>query len=163
MMTLDKKHRYNLRKDIEFIESYNPQVQVVEKPEIEELEQVAKLSIDRFTAKEEDSNFLDPKRAQAFAENLKYSGDYKVRFLKLIIQNRVVASDMVLTYKNVYTVPRGGCDANRFPGIGNYMVYLNFKDALANGFTEVDCLQTDDGGYKHRLFDPRPLSKYEAH
>ncbi|HLL61076.1 MAG TPA: GNAT family N-acetyltransferase [Candidatus Nitrosocosmicus sp.] len=159
---LTKKHRYNLRRDVKHIESFTPRIEFVGDKNLDDFNTLVNLSLKRFEALSEPSDFTIPEKKQAFINIIKNSGIYDVKFMKAYIKNQVVAVDLIITYKNIYNPIRGGADSNTYPGLGSFMVYENFKDAIAQKFSWVDCLQTDCGGYKKRLFNARSMMKFEV-
>lgn len=158
---LTKKHRYNLRRDVKNIEQHNPKIEFVEGKDLDLFEKLVDLSLKRFSAMDEPSDFTVPEKKQAFKNIIQNSGLYDVKFMKASVKDEIVAVDLILSYRNIYNPIRGGADSNNYPGLGSYMVYENFKDAIANKFAWLDCLQTDCGGYKKRLFNARSMMMFE--
>jgi hypothetical protein len=162
LASLSKKHRYNLKRDCKYIESFNPQIEFVEGKSMDDLNTLIELSIKRFEVLEEPSDFIIPEKVQAFKNIVENSNTYNVKFMKASIEGKVVAVDLIVTYNNIYYPIRGGADSNTYPGLGSFMIYENFKDAIKNKFSWIDTLQTDCGGYKKRLFNARSLMKYDS-
>ncbi len=153
LKTIPKKYRYNLKKDYLRICDYNPRIEFVTQisDDLNEFEEFKKLSIGRFSSKN-GSDLVNNERVEAFKAFIKNRGVYQIKFIKVYIQNRLAASDLILMYNKTYYTPRSSCDIDRFSGIGNFMFYLEFEDAIKNGFEKIDCLQVDYG-YKHRYFE----------
>lgn len=156
----DKKARYNLRTAYRDIMDLNPTVEYVH--EYEEFEKymwmLRDLSMGRFTKPEDLSSFADEREVKGYLELFKLQGEFELGLFVVKIGGHVGAIDIVAMYKNYYYMFTGANDLNRFPGIGMYMVYLEFADAMKRGSTVVDCLQ-GDFGWKHRYFNGYPLLK----
>lgn len=157
LSTFEKKDRYNLRSDYAQIEAMNPRVAITEGKDFEKMDMMIKMNIERFSKDPEDeSDFVDKERRRTYRQMLDNAGSYKAKFIEVYIQNHLAAIDFIVTYKDRYYTMKGSNDINRFSGIGNYMVYIEFEDALKEGFSTVDCLQMDNG-WKHRYFDQKEL------
>lgn len=161
LLSLDKKHRYNLKRDYHQILNFHPQIEVLENNNFAEFKQVIKLSNYRFNGEgEEESDLIDARRIDAYRAILSESGIYKTKFIKVVIQDYLAAVDLNVVYKERYYTLRGGNDVERFPGIGNFMVYLEFEDAIKNQYGLVDCLQVDYS-WKHKYFDSKKVLEIE--
>ena len=159
--SLSKKNRHNLRSDYQKIIDLDPKITISDDKAL--FEKLVEMNIARFNDQpdEDKSDFLEPKRKQAFASIVKNTGKYKVKFIQVTVQDHLAAIDLIITYKDIYYSARGGNDVSRFKGIGNFMVYIEFEDAIKNNFSTVDCLQVDYN-WKHRFFDQKPLFQWEA-
>lgn len=161
LASLDKKHRYNLRRDYMQILSCKPRVELLYSNDFAEFEQVIRLSNRRFVgAGEEVSDLVEPQRVAAYRAILKNSSVYKTKFIKVFIQDYLAAVDLNIMYRDRYYTVRGGNEVERFPGIGNFLVYYEFEDAIKHHFSLVDCLQ-EDYSWKHKYFTSRPLLEVE--
>jgi len=158
--TFHKKDRHTLRHDHNLIDSYDPKVIMIPSSDKNVFDRFVKMNTERFDGyNREDSDLIIPKRRNAFYQSfVKNSGLYKTSFMEIHIQNHLAAIDIIIEYKDRYYIPRGGNDINRFKGIGNYMIYLEYEDAIKRGFKLIDCLQVDYG-WKHRYFDRRQVYK----
>lgn len=157
LLTLDKKHRYNLKRDYHHILGFVPRIEVSETDSFDEFKLIVSLSNYRFNGEgEEESDLVDERRVEAYRGILSNSGIYKTKFIKVFIQDYLAAVDLNVVYKDRYYTLRGGNDVERFPGIGNFMVYLEFEDAIKNQYSLVDCLQVDYS-WKHKYFDSKKL------
>lgn len=162
LSTFKKKSRYHLKFDYQYVKSLRPRIVVTNKPDMNLMNKMIQMNIDQFSAKAGDESDLTvPKRAKTYQQMVKNSGrDYTVKFIEIYIQDRLAGIDFIIEYKNRYYTVKGGIDVNRFQGISNYMVYVEFEDALKNGYKLVDCLQIDYG-WKHRYFDQYPTYIFE--
>jgi len=163
LKTLDKKSRYHLKSDYNKILSLNPKIIITDIDKENLFEVLVKKNIERFDDcidEDDKSDFKDSKRKKAFYEMVKNTGKYQVKFVEVFVQNYLAAIDFIVTYKNIYYTFRGANDISRFKGIGNFMVYVEFEDAIKNNYKQVDCLQVDYG-WKHRFFDQKELFKLE--
>lgn len=151
LATLEKKHRYNLKKDYQNILNLGARVEVSESNDVKEFDNIISISINRFS-KDEESDLIIDERVEAYKSVIKNSGLYKTKFIKVYIQNYLAACDLIITHKDRYYGFKGANDVERFPGIGNFLVYFEFEDAIKNNYNLVDCLQIDYG-WKHKYFD----------
>lgn len=161
LLTLEKKHRYNLKRDFLHITGYyNPQIEIVEKPDFSEFENIIRLSKNRFNGTlKNETDLANGKRINTYSHILKNSGIYRVKFVKVLIQGILAAIDLIITYKERYYTLKGANDLERFPGIGNFMVYFELEDAIKNQFNLIDCLQIDYG-WKHKYFEGKKVFKF---
>lgn len=158
---LKKKRRYNLKRDCFRIGELNPKVNILLEPNFSHFEDIIKLSKRRFNGTlKDETDLIVPERVETYRRILKNSGLYKVRFIKVFIKDRLAAIDLILTYRDRYYALKGANDLSSFSGIGNYMVYLEIKDAIENGLSLIDSLQIDYG-WKHRYFDQKKLWKVD--
>lgn len=159
LASINKKHRYNLRKDYYSVMNFNPRVEIVNVNLVEEFKNIIDLSLNRFVDGDESDLVVD-KRIKTYEAILKNSKSYKIHFIKVSIQSHLAAIDLVATYKNNYYTLKGANDLKRFPGVGNFMVYFEFDEAIKNGFKLFDCLQIDYG-WKHKYYDSKNLYIFE--
>lgn len=162
LASLEKKHRYNLKRDyFSILNNYQPKIEIIEKPEFCHFENIIKLSKKRFNGTfKEESDVSKPERVAAFFYVLKNSGLYHIKFVKVFIQKYLAAVDLIITYKDRYYMLKGANDIERFPGIGNFLAYFELKDAIKNQFSLVDCLQ-GDYNWKHKYFERQKLHMYK--
>lgn len=162
LKTLKRKKRYNLARDIKRINQLRPFVRYDHQ---EDLEEMFRLNIERMDKKskiysdEESSVFVDEEFKQAIREIYRQQGKhYKARIISILVDNRVVAVDLTVIYKNKYYAIVGGLDVERVSGIGTYINMLDIKDAVEQGCDLVDyCME--DHHWKHSWFKPTPRYK----
>lgn len=159
LFSLNKKHRYNLKKDFERIMAFNPKIEIMESTNFRDFQSIVSLSKNRFNG-DDPSDLINPKRLATYKAILKNSGLYKAKFIKVFIQNYLAACDLIVTYNDRYYTLKGANDVFRFSGIGNFLVYLEADDAINNGFSLIDCLQIDYG-WKHKYYQVKRLFKFE--
>ena len=156
---LRKKSRYNLKADYNRIKSLKPKVVITEGYNEKSFEKLVFMNTNRFDGiKKERSDFFDLGTQNAIRNTIKDAELYKTKFIEVYIQKKLAAIDLIAEYKGVYYTLLGGNDVDRFKGIGNYLVYLEFQDAIRNKFKMIDCFQIDYG-WKHRYFDQREVYK----
>lgn len=161
LQTFEKKHRYNLRSDFLRIQNLNPKVIERKDKNMDLMQKLIEMNIEEFSKNPDDeSDLVIPERAETYRSMVKNAGVYETKFFEVYIQNRLAAIDFIILYKDIYYPIKGGNDLDRFKGIGNFLIYFEFEDAIRNGFSTVDCLQYDYG-WKHRFFDQKPLLKLE--
>ncbi len=162
LQSFDKKHRYNLRADFYQIQNLKPRIVDIETNNKNFIEKMIDMNIEQFKSDnpEDESDLVVPKRAQTYRNIVKNSGIYKTKFIQVLIQNHLAGIDFIIEYKNIYYPVKGGNDLHRFKGIGNFMIYYEFEDAINSGYSMIDCLQVDYG-WKHRFFDQKPLYLFE--
>lgn len=162
LSSFGKKERYNLRSDFNHIQSMNPQIKIIDNYDEECLSSLIKLNIERFQVGQmkEESDMVNKQKQDAFRYMSKYAGAYKTKFIEVYVQGYLAGIDFVIQYKDIYYTVKSGNDINRFKGIGNYLVYYEFEDALKKGYRTVDA-QQEDWGWKHRYFDQIPMYCWE--
>lgn len=153
--SINKKHRYNLKKDYFHLLSFGPKVEIVKNNLVSEFSHFVKLQLDRFN-EDDESDLVVEKRVKTYEAILKNRSVYNIYFIKVYMQSHIAAIDLVATYKDQYYTLKGANDLRRFPGIGNFMVYLEFEKAIKDGFNFFDCLQIDYG-WKHKYYDRKKL------
>ncbi|MDH7476154.1 MAG: hypothetical protein QHH09_01640 [Microgenomates group bacterium] len=162
LSSLNKKNRHHLKSDYYKVLSLNPKIISGDADNENSCQELIRLNMLRFDNKSDDfSDFHKEKRKKTFINIVKNSGVYRVKFNKVYIQNYLAAIDLILTYKDTYCAPRGGNDVYRFKGIGNFMVYFDFEDAIKNQYKFFDCLQIDYN-WKHRFFEEKNLYRLVA-
>jgi len=150
-----KKDRHRLNADCQRMKNYGIRLEVVDRNKAEQLqllETLIEMNKKRFRTEEVKSVFEEEEYSKTFRQLVKNSGSYDIKFFVAKIQNYTAAVDMVITCNDIYYQFLGVCDAKRFNGIGNYMVYEELKDAISNRYKMVDCLQ-EDHSWKHHYFD----------
>lgn len=155
LLSINKKHRYNLKKDYQAIMDYNPKIEIVSDNLVSEFKNLVDMQLNRFDD-DEESDLVVEKRVKTYEAILKNTNSYKAQFIKVSVQSHLAAIDLVVTYKDTYYTMKGANDLRRFPGVGNFMVYLEFKQAIEKGFKLFDCLQIDYG-WKHKYYDSKKL------
>lgn len=157
-----KKYRYNLRRDTQRILNLNPLIDWIDRPveQIKLLDEVKKLSIRRFGSEENESasTFRKPRYMQSFKNIINNQGTYLIKFLRVKIRGEIAAVDIIGLYKDTYYLFIGGCNSERFPGIGSFMYAMEFQDAIKSKMKWVNALQ-EDHNWKHRYFTERSLVK----
>ncbi len=155
MKEYKKKDRHNINADYQRMRSYGVRLEVVDKnkqAQLQVLEKMFDMNKKRFINTPDKSTFEQEGYRTAFRQLVKNVGSYDVKFFVAKIQKHIAAIDMVITHNDTYYQFQGVNDIKRFNGIGNYMVYVELKDAIDNGYKMVDCLQ-EDHSWKHRYFD----------
>lgn len=155
LATLSKKNRYHLKSDHQRIIIQNPKTVISNFSNEHLTNEFVRLNMLRFdNVINDESDFHQEKRRNAYLAIIKNAGVYNIQFNQVYIQNYLAAIDLAVLYNGIYAVPRGGNDVYRFKGIGNFMVYFDFEDAIKKKYALVDCLQIDYD-WKHRFFDQR--------
>lgn len=159
--TLNKKRRYNLKRDVKRILEMKPQIIVTEENKIENMTMLMEMNKVRFSLESETgkSIFFDERYWNTFKYFVQDVKSAKIKFIKVLIGGKLAAIDMMIEYKNIYHMLIGVNDVEHFSGIGNFMMYVEFEDAIRGKFEMVDCLQ-EDYGWKHRYFDQMPMMKW---
>ncbi len=157
---LKKKKRYNLKRDIAYIEGFGPQVIIDKRNDFQMINQ---LVTSRFHSKSELADYeKDPPVSKAFNNIFNTSNtQFQTRLFSIYINGVCEASDMNIIYNETYYTPRGGNHVKKYPGIGNYMFYKEIADALSLGLKTIDFHQMDYG-WKHKWFEELRLYKYTA-
>ncbi len=157
---LNKKHRYNFKYDHKKIMTLNPKVKILNaKRNIDHFEKLVALNTARLDGvNREKSDLYEDSVKNAFIAIIKNSGSYKTQFVEIYIRGKLAAIDLVMMYKDTYYPFIGGNNIKKFKGIGNFILYNEFEDAIKKKYKVVDCLQIDYG-WKHRFFDQQKLYK----
>lgn len=158
---LSKKHRHNIRKEFTRINSHSVKIEWLEGQPPGLLEELKKLSIARFTQKREDpSAYEDRRRYSTFEHIYKNQGSYKIITLSVKVQNHFAVIDIIGIYRNNYYLLTGANDTARFPGIGVYVTYIEFVDAIRRRMGMIDVMQ-EDNNWKHKYFSSKRMLKFE--
>lgn len=165
LMSIKKKKRENIRKDIRTINAKNPVISYDNLKDLKYLFSLNKKQMRRkvkIYADETLSIFeTDKKQEAAYKEMWKCSGGrYKVRLITVRIGKKVVGCDFNLIYKNKYYTVIGGTDIQACSGIGVYMNYLDIQDGIAKGCNYVDFLM-ENHYWKEDWFKPERRYKFE--
>ena len=163
MSSFKKKYRYNLKNSYSHIQSFEPKIIYTEGKEGNLINKLIDMNIKQFDTglPEDESDLVIPERAKTYRQMVNNSGKtYIAKFIEVYIQDTLAAIDFVLIHKDKYYTIKGGNEIKKFGGIGNYIIYLEFEDALKKGISKVNSLQVDYG-WKHRYFDQTPLYVFE--
>lgn len=155
LKTFKKKARYNLRHDYRRLLSIGARVEMLETKDLSHFDELVSLNIQRFDGVAKERSYVE-KYWEAFRNIIRNADLYSFKYVKVYVQNKVASIDMVITYKDIYYPLTGSNDVARFSGIGNFMTYIEYEDAIRGGFRLVDILQ-EDHGWKHHYFDKIPL------
>lgn len=152
-----KKRRYNLKRDRRKILAQNPKTIF---NRFSDLKHLIKLSMDRFHAKGEDSDWEDPGRVKTFEAVISSAKEYQPRMITTEIKGKIAGVDLMAIYNNTYYLLKCGYDIQNFPGIGNYTNLLQIDDALRiGGMEKMDFLEIGYG-WKEKLLEEVPLYQY---
>ncbi|PIS14135.1 hypothetical protein COT65_00555 [Candidatus Shapirobacteria bacterium CG09_land_8_20_14_0_10_47_13] len=152
-----KKRRYNLKRDRHKILDQNPKTII---NRFADLKHLARLSMDRFHAKGEDSDWEDPGRVKTFEAVISEAKEYQPRMITTEINGQVAGVDLVAIYKGTYYLLKCGYDIANFPGLGNYTNLMQINDALRLGdIQKMDFLEISYG-WKDKLLEEVPLYQY---
>ena len=163
MSSFKKKYRYNLKNSYSHIQSLDPKIIYTEGKEGNLINKLIDMNIKQFDTGilEDESDLVIPERAKTYRQMVNNSGKtYITKFIEVYIQDTLAAIDFILVHKDKYYTIKGGNEIAKFGGIGNYIIYLEFEDALKKGMSKVNSLQVDYG-WKHRYFDQTPLYVFE--
>ena len=80
--------------------------------------------------------------------------------LSVKVQNHYAVIDIIGIYKNNYYLLTGANDTARFPGIGAFVTYLEFEDAIKRRMDMIDVMQ-EDNDWKHKYFSSKRMLKFE--
>lgn len=150
-----KKDRHHLNTDYQRMRNYGVRLEVIDsnkQAQLQMLEKMFEMTKKRFANTADKSSFEQEEYRITFRQLVKNAGAYDVKFFVAKIQKHIAAIDMIVTHNDTYYQFQGVNDIKRFNGIGSYMVYVELKDAIDNGYKTVDCLQ-EDHSWKHRYFD----------
>lgn len=159
LATLNKKKRYNLRRDWRLIEELKPEISL---DNFDDLDGLIGLAKTRFKQKGEETDWEDERRVEAFRKVIAYGQkeiSYKIRMITVKIGGKLAAVDMIALYQGCYYPLKCGYNVGEFPGIGNYVNLLEIKDAIELGVGKMDFLEIGYG-WKDKWFDEVPLLKY---
>lgn len=143
---LKKKKRYNLRRDQKHILKLKPIIKI---DECSDLEEMFKLSIQRFKEKypdneAEQSAFADFRRQTVYRSLINNAKDYQVRLITTVINGKIEAVEFGLVYDKTYYAFNAGVDVSRFSGLGVFSNLLVIEDAIKLGCTKIDFLEGDN-------------------
>lgn len=159
-LTLNKKKRYNLRRDLKHINALNPKLVFDGKKSFDGMVEITSR---RFHNKGEKTDFdKDPSMIESFRRMVHNSKKtFSTSTLAVNIKNQFAGVDILAFYKDVYYSLRGGNDTENFPGIGNFLNLVEINEAILKGMREINFLQYDYG-WKSSWFQKRARFKYEA-
>lgn len=157
--SLKKKHRHHLRYYYKKFNELNPRIEILDGDQSSRLVDLRELSIIGIERKDE-SVYRKKERMLTFEKIYKNQGRYKILTFFVFIQNHLVVYDVIALYKNNFYILTGASDIQRFPGIGVYITYVEFKKAIQLGAKMIDCMQ-EDYHWKHKYFFPQPMWKFE--
>ncbi len=159
--SLRKKKRYNLKRDWKRIQALNPEIVI---NDFSHLETLFKLNIDRFKEMVLDDNkstFLSKEKQKTFKEIVNLAKDYQVRMVSTKIDGKVVAVDLAALYKQTYYCLAGGCDIEKYSGLGTFANLQLIKDAIElENIDLIDFLQGDVNWKASWQLGKRPLFKF---
>lgn len=162
LFQLDKKNRHHLKRDYLKILQLDPKIIIDEDSKIDNLLLLKKLSQQRFDGFYRDwSDFIILQRFNVYKRIISQDGVFKSKFIKVFIQNKLAAIDLIITYKDRYYPLKGANDVERFDGIGNFMNYLEFKNAIDEGYKIIDCLQ-GNYNWKNKYYKSLNLLKIKS-
>jgi|APSaa5957512622_1039677.scaffolds.fasta_scaffold15425_2 hypothetical protein len=160
LATLDKKKRYNLKRDFRVIEAYKPEIVI---DNFSDFDGLVELSKKRFFEKGEETDWEDKRRVEAFRKVIEYGRkkiSYQIRMVTIKIGSKLAAVDLVAVFNGCYYPLKCGYNVKDFPGIGNYVNLLEIKDAIDLGLNKMDFLEIGYG-WKDKWFESIPLLMYE--
>ncbi len=164
LASFTKKHRYNLKYDYKKIMEKNPKVEFVigKDKQLVLLEELKKMSMKRFHGLNGRliSCFSDVYEFESFRSIIKNQGKYKVLCIVVKIEKNMAAVDFILVYKKVYYLLTGANDLSKYSGVGNFMNYIEFKNAAEEKMDAINAMQ-EDHNWKHKYFHEKPLLKLE--
>ena len=157
---LNKKKRYNLKRDYKYIKSFGP---VMIEDEFEHYDKMVQITNQRFHKRGLETDFdTDPYMERIFKNIVsKSKKDFKVKMLRAEIEGKIAGIDIIAEYNNLYYPLRGGNDTTNFPGIGNFLNIYEITEAIEKNMKEINFLQYDYG-WKGSCLQKRPRFKYLA-
>lgn len=159
LSTFKKKSRYNLKYDHRRLMSMGVKIEMSETKDLTNFEELLKMNMRRFNGIDRDISWVE-KFQEAFRLIIKNANKYTFKYIKVSSPTGTASIDMIITYRDTYYPFTGSNNVAQFNGIGNFMTYIEFEDAINSGFKLVDILQ-EDHGWKHRYFDQIPLYVFE--
>jgi len=158
LMTLKKNTRHNLRKDRRKIERLNPKIII---NNFSDFGHLVELSKKRFSEKEEEADWEDPRRVETFRQVMELAGkSYKIRMIAVKIGEKIAGVDLICLLNQTYFTVKCGYNVKEFSGIGNFVNLFEIDDAISLGMKKIDFLQ-NNYHWKDKLFELVPLFKYE--
>lgn len=161
---LTKKRRYNLRADVARIEAFEPEVKIIGGYDEECFENLIRLNQERFDGIIKKRSYFEDKNSNLetwLKRMVRKQGSYTTKFVSVCIGGETVAIDLIVEYSDTYYMLIGGNSVGRYSGIGNYILYKEFEDAIAGGKRYVDGF-CEDFGWKHKYFDQIPTFKLQS-
>jgi hypothetical protein len=159
---LNKKRRYNIRRDYKRIQSFNPRIMI---NNFSDFDVLVKLSKKRFAEKGEETDWEDPRRVETFRQVLEMgrgNRGFSARMITVEIGGEPAGVDLMAIFNKHYYTVKCGYDVKNYPGIGSYMNLVEIEDALKLGMSKIDILAINYG-WKERLFETVPLLKLEKY
>lgn len=160
LATLNKKKRYNLKRDYKKIEALNPNISI---DNFSDFNGLVELSKKRFSEKGEETDWIDKRRISAFKNVIELGQkqtSYQIRMITVTIGTKLASVDLVAIHNHCYYPLKCGYNVKDFPGIGNYVNLLEIKDAVNLGLQKMDFLEIGYG-WKDKWFESMPLLSYE--
>jgi hypothetical protein len=160
LVSLNKKHRYNLKRDYRLISELSPEIII---DEYNDFDILRKLSTRRF--KQFGNNFSAwacPNRVKTFKAIIdigRSCTSFSTRMITVKIGGVVAGVDLVALYNGCYYPLVCGYNVNLFSGIGNYFTWIEIEDAIKLGMKKIDVLE-GNYGWKDKWFTTSPLLKY---
>lgn len=162
LSTLNKKHRYNFKRDFRILSENNPEILWIADigEQLKYFTHVRDLSLKRFGSEKRKnaSQFRHENYYLSFVNVIKNQKDYKTKLLVIKIDRQVVAVDLNIMFENIYYQAQGASNLERYSGIGNFICYLEIEDAIRNKFSEANAMM-EDNNWKHKYFFSRTLLK----
>ena len=162
LMNLTKNKRHDLRKDKRRIERQNPKIIINNSPTFSDLDNLIKLSKERFREKGEEVDWEDPRRVTAFRQVIQLANkSYKLKTITVRVGEKITGIDLIALFNGGYYTLKCGYDVKNFSGIGNFFNLFEIEEAITLGVKKVDFLQ-NSYAWKNRWFQALPLLKYTS-
>lgn len=162
LMNLTKNKRHALRKDKRRIERQNPKIIINDSPNFSDLDNLIKLSKERFGEKGEEVDWEDPRRVEAFRQIIQLANkSYKLKTITVMVGEKIAGIDLIALFNGGYYTLKCGYDVKNFSGIGNFFNLFEIEEAITLGMKKVDFLQ-NSYAWKERLFQALPLLEYTS-
>lgn len=162
LVQLDKKHRYNFKRDHKLLSSMNPEIIV---DDYNDFKTLRELNMRRFNKMHNnESSWVDPRRVKTFEAIIEYGKNkvsFSTRMLTVKINGIVAGVDLIAIYNNCYYPMVCGYNVEAFSGIGNYFTWIEIEDAINLGMKKIDVLE-GNYGWKNKWFDEIPLFKFST-
>jgi len=165
LLTLKKKKRYNLKRDLKKIGELKPEFVYDNFNHLEDLFRLNMASFDHMVLVENHSTLSSLKKQEAFRQMIKLAGEYQIRMISIIIGGEIASVDFAVIYKDNYYCFNGGCNTAKFSGLGTVANLKLIEDAINLGKKRMDFLQIvqDEKALSWKLswkFKPLPLFKF---
>lgn len=162
---LKKKKRYNLKRDLKKINQMKPKFVCDNFDHIDDLFRLNVASFGQMVLEENHSTLSSSKKQEAFRQMIKLAGDYQVRMNSIIIDGEIASVDFAVVYKDNYYCFNGGCNIEKFSGLGTVANLKLIEDAINLKKKRIDFLQIvdDEKILSWKLawkFRPLPLFKF---